>query len=244
MNIITKWIKGNLKANDIFVAQLPIILFCSPIGLMPLKVIAVSSKTATNSHCLAITRFGRIMPFVYTAMFTICLIITISTTNSFSTHFVPTEMSGMVSSAQLVMFYVGVTIMYGTCVLKRNKLLKLFNLLAHIDRKFEMCVNVYLDYCLTVKYMLKCIAAHWLTFAAYVVLIYVQQKLLGRSIWLNVWVSYFMSHLVVSFVVLKFICIISQLKYRFSLLKTVSHSISSFFYRVERKLFYYFQLLL
>lgn len=155
-------------------------------------------------------------------MFTICFIITMTTTDSFSTYFVPTEMSGLVSSAQLVMFYVGVTIIYGSCVLKRNKLMKLFNSLAQIDRKFEMHANVHLDYCLTVTHMLKCIVMHWLTFAVYVVLNYVQQKILGRSIRFNVWVSYFMSHMVVSFVVLKFICTISQLKYRFCLLKTVS----------------------
>lgn len=221
MNILKKWIKGNLKAYDIFVAQLPIILLCSPLGLIPFKVIAVSSKTAT--HCFAITRVGRIMPFVCFSLFTMCVIVTTATSHSFSTHFVPTEMSVLMSSSQLVMYHVAVTIIYGACVIKRNKLIKLFNLLAQMDRKFEMCDNVGVNYCLTVTYMLKCIAIFWFRFVVSFALIYVLQMILNRPIRLTVWVSYFMSHIVTTLIVLKFIWIMSQLKYRFTLLKTVSH---------------------
>lgn len=213
-----KWFNTYIKANNIFIAQWPIILICWPIGLIPFKLVLPPA-----SPNFQITILGQLMPFVCTIGYFICFCLTMyNRTISFFTYFVPSDMSNAVSYAQLLFFLVGVVIVYGSVIFNRMRLIELFNLLSKIDENLKTGVNVLLDYSRTVKFMLKCIAFHWVTFGAYITMNYFLHTFQGRTLKLYIWVSYFMLHLAASVIILKFICVMSQLKYRFSLLREVS----------------------
>lgn len=215
-----KWFNTYIKANNIFIAQWPIILICRSLGLISFKLVLPHAPAPPNFQ---ITVLGLIMPFVFTVVYltSFCLTMT-NRTGSFFMYFVPNGISNAVSYAQLVAFLVGVVIVYGSVVFKCMRLIELFNLLSQIDEKFQTGVNVMLDYSQTVKCMLKCIAWHWLTYGTYITMNLCLHIFQGRTITIYNWISYFTFNLAASILILKFIWVLSQLKYRFSLLKQVS----------------------
>lgn len=213
-----KWFNTYIKANNVFVAQWPMILICWPLGQIPFKLVLPPAEPTFR-----ITILGQIMPAVCVIVCFICFYLTISyRTASFFTYFVPNDMSHVVSYLQLLFFLVGILILYGSAVFNRARLIELFNLLAQVDEKLKTGLNEILDYSRTVKLMLICIGFHWLTYGMYITMNYFLHTYQGRTIKIYIWVSYFMFHLVASVIILKFICVMSQLKYRFSLLKKVS----------------------
>lgn len=222
-----KWFNTYIKANNVFVAQWPIILICWPLGMIPFILV----RSPPNFR---ITALGRFMPFVCTIIYFISFGLTMfNRTISFFTYFVPNDMSSVVSYAQLSFFFSGILIVYGSAVFNRTRLIELFNLLSQIDDKFKTGVNVILDYSRAVKLMLKFIALHYFTYGAYITMNFLLHTYQGRSLNIYIWISYFMFHLVASVIILQFISVMSQLKYRFSLLREVSFIFFFLFNAIE-----------
>lgn len=213
-----KWFNIFVKPNNIFVAQWPMMLICWPLGLIPFKLVLPPAPPSFR-----MTILGQIMPFVATIMYFTSFYLTITFRSvSFFTYFVPNDMSNIVSYVQLLLFLVSIVIVYGSVVFNRMRLIELFNLLSQVDEKFKTAVNVIMDYSRTVKLLLICIALHWFTYGTYIVMNYFLHSYQGRSLKIYIWVSYFMFHLAASVIIIQFICVMSQLKYRFRLLREVS----------------------
>lgn len=228
MNVVIQRIRKNvdefLRPPNVYMAQRPLIWMCRMVGLLPFVVVY---KNALSNECITsirVSRFCLILPFVFIGIFTLSFATTLVRGDSFSTYFVPTELSGFVSFTLLTIFFMAVVTIYTACFWHRQKLIRIFDMFHSIDMKLREtssgCMRV--AYAKTVRYMLVMMASHSLLYALKWLLTYVQQVLLDRTPTANVWVSYFMSHVILFIATLMFWCIVRQLHYRFRLLNEVS----------------------
>lgn len=218
MNRICRNIIGqSFRPSNVFMTQWPLIWMCRTIGLLPLVIV---TKKSVDS--IRVSPFCLVFPFILVGIFSFSFVVTIARGDSFSTYFVPTDLSELVSFAQLTIFFMSVVTIYVSIFWNRQKLVRLFVLFDVIDGKLTECYDVRVPYAKSVRYMLTVIGVHSILFILKWLLTYLQQMLLDRTPTWNIWVSYFFSHIILFSATIKFMCIVEQLHCRYRLLNQVS----------------------
>lgn len=191
------------------------LMACSLTGIIPFNLVG-----SAGNERFEVTYFGLINAFITMTIFVICLLITVIRAENFVSYFFKTDISQLTSMIQMFISLVAMAVVWPSCFWKKLKLISLFRVLTHIDVKLA-AIGQPPEYDRIVGYALKCIAGNCAFYSIYIVGSYLLQVCLERQANLNSWITYFLPHLVLSFVVLKFMCIMWQIRRRFYYLNQV-----------------------
>lgn len=193
------------------------LLMCGLTGIIPFNL--VGSK---GTERFDVTYFGLINALFHMTLFVICFIVSVRRSEHFVSYFFKTDISQVTSLASLSISFVAMAVIYPSCFIKKLKLINIFNVLAKVDGQFIAIHSEQPEYRKTMFYALKCLGANCSLYGVFVMGSYFLQNSLERQANLNSWVVYFLPHLVLSFVVVKFLSIMWQLRRRFIYLNKVS----------------------
>lgn len=208
---------GYFKPTNIYTAQRPMLLMCGLTGIIPFNLTGGKGK----EH-FEVTYFGIIIALFHMAIFVICFIVTFRRSENFVSYFFKTDISQVTSLVSLSISFVAMAVIYPSCFIKKLKLINIFNLLAKVDRQFNSIHMEPPEYRPTMLHALKCLLGNCTLYGVFIVGSYLLQNGLERQANLNSLIVYFLPHLVLSFVVVKFMSIMWQIRRRFFCLNKVS----------------------
>lgn len=214
---IVEYSLGYFKPTNIYTAQRPMLLLCGLSGIIPFNLVGGKGK----EH-FEVTYFGLINALFHMTIFLICFIVTFGRSENFVSYFFKTDISQVTSLVSLSISFVAMAVIYPSCFIKKLKLINIFKLLAKVDGQF---ITIHMDqpeYRQTMFHALKCLFGNCFLYGVFVMGSYFLQTGLERQANLNSWIVYFLPHLVLSFVVVKFMCIMWQIRRRFIYLNKVS----------------------
>lgn len=215
LKAFVKTIQEFLNPTDVFVAQRPLFLMSFLVGILPMNLAGREGK-----RHLEVTIFGFIITGLYGLMFAVCYIITLIRHESLTGYFFQSDIANIGNTLTLCTAFMTLAVTFVCCIVRRFKLIAVYNMLSKIDGKFKD-LGVEIDY----KSTLKFISVAVLTF------IFIYGFYLGGSFWLlktsnvfpnfAVWMTFFLPHAMTSMVAIMFICIVKQIRHRIRCLNVV-----------------------
>lgn len=208
-------IKGYFNPSTLYSSQWLMIMSCNIFGLIPFQF-----DTTDGKEHFKCSLFGIFAAASHITLFGVCLSLTLYHNEHFVSAFFETDISQVTSIIQLSISFVALAIIYPNFYIKKLKLLKVFDILSKVDGKFMWTENI-AEYKRTFYYSVKWIVSNLIICGIYISGSYVIQINLDRPAQLSAWASFFLPHFVLSFVILKFLCIMRQLQNRFRSLNKV-----------------------
>lgn len=208
-------IKELCNPTDVFVAQRPLFLMSFLVGILPMNLAGREGKRR-----LEVTVFGFIITGLYGLMFAVCYIMTLIRHDSFIGYFFQSDIANIGNTLTLITAFMTLAITFVCCIVRRFKLIAVYNMLAKIDGKLKD-LGVEIDYKSTLKFVSVAVLTFIFTYGFY----------LGGSFWLletsnvfpnfSVWMTFFLPHAMTSMVAIMFMCIVKQIRHRIRCLNVV-----------------------
>lgn len=204
-----------INPTDVFVAQRPLFLMSFLVGILPMNLAGREGKRR-----LEVTVFGFIITGLYGIMFTVCYIMTLIRHDSLTGYFFQSEIANIGNTLTLCTAFMTLTVTFVCCIVRRFKLIAVYNMLAKIDGKLKD-LGVDIDYKSTLKFISVAVLTFVLVYGFY----------LCGSFWLlkssnifpnfTVWMTFFLPHAMTSMVTIMFMCIVKQIRHRIRCLNVV-----------------------
>lgn len=204
-----------LNPTDIYSAQSLLLKLALISGIAPLKL------TGTfGCRRLQINFFGFIILILHVCLFAFCYVRTITIHDSIVSYFFKTEISVLGDTLQLCIGLIGIctVFMYSFC--KRQTFILWFHMMAKIDEQLKE-IGVETDYKSTQKFIFWVLTVKFVLFNTYLIGSWILFKTANLYPNYTCWVSFFQPHLIISIIVVLFICFVKQMKHRFLLLNKV-----------------------
>lgn len=201
--------------KDVFLAQRPLFMMSFLVGILPMNLAGRDGKRR-----LEVTVFGFIITGIYGLIFAVCYIITLIRHDSLTGYFFQSDIANIGNTLTLCTAFMTLAVTFTCCIVRRFKLIAVYNMLAKIDAKLKD-LGVDIDY----KSTFRLIGVSVLTFMV------VYGFYLGGSFWLletsnvfpnfAVWMTFFLPHAMTSMVAIMFMCIVKQIRHRIRCLNVV-----------------------
>ncbi|KAG4071157.1 hypothetical protein HA402_007642 [Bradysia odoriphaga] len=201
--------------TDVFVAQRPLFLMSFLVGILPLNLTGREGKRR-----LEVTVFGFIITGMYGLVFAVCYIITLIRHNSLTGYFFQSDIANIGNTLTLCTAFMTLTVTFVSCIVRRFKLIAVYNMLAKIDGKLKE-LGMEIDYRSTLTFIGVAVLTFVVIYGFY----------LGGSFWLlissnvfpnfTVWMTFFLPHAMTSMVAIMFMCIVKQIRHRIRCLNVI-----------------------
>lgn len=208
-----------INPTDVFVAQRPLFIMSFLVGILPMNLAGREGKRR-----LEVTVFGFIITGLYGLIFAVCYIITLIRHDSLTGYFFKSDIANIGNTLTLCTAFMTLAVTFLCCIVRRFKLIAVYNMLAKIDGKLKD-LGVEIDYKSTLKFVTVAVLAFVVIYGFY----------LGGSFWLlkssnvfpnfTVWMTFFLPHAMTSMVAIMFMCIVKQIRHRIRCLNVVRISI-------------------
>jgi gustatory receptor len=218
-----------LNPVDIYSAQNLLLKLSLVSGIAPLKL-----NGNFGNRSLHINIFGIIILVLHIGLFAFCYVRTITVHDSIVSYFFKTEISVLGDTLQLCIGLIGICTVFLYSFCKRKTFILWFHLMARIDEHLKE-IGIETDYNSTLKFIFIVLIVKFLFFNTYLIgswVLFTQMANLYPNY--TCWVSFFQPHLMISIIVVLFLCFVKQMKHRFLLLNKVKLLILFIFY------FYFF----
>lgn len=210
-NVITEM----FNPVDIYAAQHPLLKLSLISGIAPLKLIGTP-----GNRRLQINFFGFVIVLLHLVLFGICYVRTITIHESIVSYFFKTEISVLGDTLQLCIGLIGICTVFLYSLIQRNKFILWFHLMARIDEQLKE-IGIETDYKSTLRFIFLVLFVNFIFFNTYLTGSWILFKTAGIYPNFSCWVSFFMPHLMISIIVVLFLCLVKQMKHRFLLLNKV-----------------------
>lgn len=212
---VSEFFRDLLNPTDVYVAQRPLFLMSFLVGILPLNLAGEEGKRR-----LEVTICGFIITGLYGLAFAVCYIITLIRHDSLIGYFFLSDISNVGNTLTLCTAFLTLAVTFVCCIIRRFKLIAVFNMLAKIDEKFKE-LGAVINYKTTLKFTSCAVLTFLIIYGFY----------LGGSYWLlrsskiypniTVWVTFFLPHAMTSMVAIMFMCIVNQIRHRIRCLNVV-----------------------
>lgn len=211
-----------INPTDVFVAQRPLFIMSFLVGILPMNLAGRADKRR-----LEVTVFGFIITGLYGLIFAVCYIVTLIRHDSLTGYFFKSDIANIGNTLTLCTAFMTLTVTFLCCIVRRFKLIAVYNMLAKIDGKLKD-LGVEIDYKSTLKFVTVAVLTFVVIYGFY----------LGGSFWLlkssnvfpnfTVWMTFFLPHAMTSMVAIMFTCIVKQIRHRIRCLNVVRIAIIYF----------------
>lgn len=202
--------------SDIYSAQNLLLKLALISGIAPLKLTG-----KCGDRRLQINYVGFIILILHVCLFAFCYIRTITIHDSIVSYFFKTEISVLGDTLQLCTGLIGICTVFLYSFCKRQTFVLWFHLMAKIDEQLKE-IGVETDYKSTLKFIFFVLTVKFVLFNTYLVGSWFLFKMANLYPHYTCWVSFFQPHLIISIIVVLFLCFVKQMKHRFLLLNKVS----------------------
>lgn len=209
-------LKEYFNPSTLHTSQKPMVMACYLFGIIPFYL--VTDERNDRYEC---SFNGLIIATIHIMVFGACIVLTFSRQQHFVSAFFQTDISQVTSIIQLIISFLALAIVYPNIYIRKQKILKIFDILSKMDGQFMWSDNK-TEHKKTFWYSVKLILANFVIYFIYIFGSYAIQINLDRPAQVYAWVSFFLPHFVLSFVTLKFLCIMQLLRNRIRSLNRVS----------------------
>ncbi|XP_053691879.1 putative gustatory receptor 28b [Sabethes cyaneus] len=174
-------------------------------------------REGPNIIGLRCTAFGYLNSLVHIVLFCVCYVMALIHRESVTRYFFQTDISSLGDVLQMMTGIAALVLTYFYTVFQRNKLIYAYNLLANTDEQFKD-IGIEINYRKTLAYN------YAITFAQALILSINCGVSIGITQFSDIhpgftaWVSFFLPFIMISLVILLFLCLVHQAKHRFYLL--------------------------
>lgn len=209
-------LKELVNPVDIYSAQNLLLKLSLVSGIAPLKLTGT-----VGSRRLQINLFGFIILLLHMCLFAFCYVRTITVHDSIVSYFFKTEISVVGDTLQLCIGLIGICTVFLYSFCKREKFILWFHLMARIDEELKQ-IGIETDYKSTLKFICLVLLVKFIFFNTYLIGSYALFHMANVHPNYSCWISFFQPHLMISIIVVLFLCFVKQMKHRFLLLNKVS----------------------
>jgi gustatory receptor len=204
-----------LNPTDIYSAQSLLIKLSLISGIAPLKLTG-----KCGNRRLQVNLFGFVILIIHMCIFAFCYIRTITVHDSIVSYFFKTEISVVGDTLQLCIGLIGISTVFLNSFCKRQTFILWFHLMARIDEELKQ-IGIETDYKSTLKFICLVLMVKFIFFNGYMLGSYVLFNMANVFPNYTCWISFFLPHLMISIIVVLFLCFVKQMKHRFLLLNKV-----------------------
>lgn len=208
-----------INPTDIYSAQNLLLKLALISGIAPLKLTGTS-----GSRRLEISVFGFVILILHMCLFAYCYGHTITIHDSIVSYFFKTEISVLGDALQLCIGLIGICTVFLYSFCKRKTFIEWFHLMAKIDEQLKE-IGVETDYKSTLKFIFLVLFVKFILFNTYLIGSWMLFKMANLYPNYTCWVSFFQPHLIISIIVVLFLCFVKQMKHRFLLLNKVKKNV-------------------
>lgn len=205
-----------LNPTDIYSAQNLLLKLALVSGIAPLKLTG-----KCGNRRLQINFFGFVILILHVGLFGFCYVRTITIHDSIVSYFFRTEISVLGDTLQLCIGLIGICTVYLYSFCKRQTFIHWFHMMAKIDEQLKE-MGVETDYKSTLKFIFLVLTVKFVLFNTYLIGSWILFKMANLFPNYTCWVSFFQPHLIISIIVVLFLCFVKQMKHRFLLLNKVN----------------------
>ena len=207
-----------LNPVDIYSAQNLLLKLAFTSGIAPLKLTGTSGSRRLEIHYV-----GFIILILHMSLFAFCYVRTITIHDSIVSYFFKTEISVLGDTLQLCIGLIGICTVFLYSFCKRQTFILWFHLMAKIDEQLKE-IGVETDYKSTLKFIFLVLTVKFVLFNTYFIGSWVLFKMANLYPNYTCWISFFQPHLIISIIVVLFLCFVKQMKHRFLLLNKVKYN--------------------
>lgn len=207
--------KELINPTDIYAAQSLLLKLSLISGIAPLKMTG-----SCGNRRLEVNFFGFFILITHMCLFAFCYIRTITVHDSIVSYFFKTEISVVGDTLQLCIGLIGICTVFLYSFVKRDTFILWFHLMAKIDEELKQ-IGIETDYKSTLKFICLVLLVKFLFFNTYLIGSYALFNMANIFPNYTCWVSFFQPHLMISIIVVLFLCFVKQMKHRFLLLNKV-----------------------
>lgn len=213
MTKLKKLLKNAFNPKDIYSSHRPMFFTYCFEGLFPFKL--NKDKTQLES-----SKIGFSLTILQLTLYFASLILTIFNNQSFVVYFFQTQISVVGGYIQYITSSASVVLLYSIAIIRRHKIRLVFQSLYAVDQRFkDLCQEI------NHKAVFHLILFGWVVlYSLNLTFVLLSLLLLGtKETYPNfvVWWSFFFPYLILTMVVVKFICVLGQILQRFRALSKV-----------------------
>lgn len=207
-NISTAF-KSYFNPTDIFEALRPILLSSVYVGVLPLKLIG---KKPNRSY--AVSPFGFFNATWHICLFGFCFYKTVWSGSLFQYFFEDSSIAAIAEIFQLILALFAMIVVYTVPFAKRMKFIALINMLNQIDGSL-ISIGINQNYKKMLQVILTYMTSALIVFIVYICGCNILMRTPNHEANFYAWITYFLPHIVLGQITLKFTILIKSICYRF-----------------------------
>ncbi|KAL9702578.1 hypothetical protein quinque_006096 [Culex quinquefasciatus] len=214
-----KWLRKLLNPTNFYAAQRPVLRTTFITGMTPFTVF-----TNGTDSVLKCTTFGYLNSCLHSILFCTCYVIALLKQESVTGYFFNTEISSLGDILQIWIGIVALVMTFAYSIFQRDKLIDAFHSLAKTDQHFKE-IGVETNYQSTLYYNYLLIVMSILIQISYCTVCVLVLASSNVYPCITAWMSFFLPFLMMSMVIVLFVCLVNQTRHRFHLLNKVLKSL-------------------
>ena len=210
---IKEKLKEMVKVKTIYISLRPIIIMCNLFGVIPFKIEKSSNKYKLT-YCCILVLIVNMIAFIVSYGFSV------TSRQNIVTSYFDTIIPSVASITFLTGYTVSMIVIYASVVFRRKFLMQTIDQIYQVDVKLKF-INAEVNYRKLFLYSVKLIIANTTKFVIFITFNISFQIFSNNVQALQSLISYLYPHLIMSVVVVKYVCVVVNIRERFYKLNEV-----------------------